>query len=242
MTGEIPEELGNLRNLERLYLSNNELTGPVPPSIEGLVNLQRLLLEVNQITGQIPAWLGNLNNLEALFLFQNQFTGCIPHDLRQVAINDLDTIDLVHCDVLLSGLSISPGALTPKFDPYHTEYSASADATRITVTPVNGYGAAFRFLDADGADILDADDASDGHQIDLAADGATVKVEVISQDQAADHTYTVVVTLDDVISRYDRDANGAIDREEAIAAVVDYFAGLITKDEAIEVILFYFAG
>ncbi len=110
------------------------------------------------------------------------------------------------------------------------------------MTPTNEYSAAFRFLDADDAGIPDADDASDGHQIDMTAGGLTVKVEMVSQDQAADHTYTVVVTLDNVISRYDRDANGVIDREEAIAAVVDYFAGLITKDEAIEVILFYFAG
>ena len=242
LTGELPEELGNLRNLERLYLSNNELTGPVPSSIAGLVNLQRLLLEVNQITGQIPAGLGNLRNLQVLFLFHNQFTGCISHDLRRVAINDLDTIGLVHCDVLLSSLSISPGTLTPKFDPYRTEYSASADTTRITVTPINKYGAGFRFLDTDDAETPDADGALDGHQIDIAAAGATVKVEVVSQDQAASHTYTLVVTLDDVISRYDRDGNGVIDREEAIAAVVDYFAGLITKEEAIEVILLYFAG
>ena len=241
LTGEPPAELGNLHNLERLYLSGNELTGPAPPWVEGFVNLQRLLLDLNQFTGQIPAGLGNLRHLQVLFLFQNQFTGCIPHDLRRVAINDLDTIDLVHCDVLLSGLSISPGALTPKFDPYHTEYSASADATRITVTPTNDYGAAFRFMDADDAEIPDFDDALDGRQVDVAS-GATVKVEVVSQDQAASHTYTVVVTLDDVVSRYDKDGNGVIDREEAIAAVVDYFAGLITKEEAIEVILAYFAG
>ena len=241
LTGEPPAELGNLRNLERLYLSGNELTGPAPPWVEGFVNLQRLLLDLNQFTGQIPAGLGNLRHLQVLFLFQNQFTGCIPHDLRRVAINDLDTIDLVHCDVLLSGLSISPGALTPRFDPYHTEYSASADATRITVTPTNDYGAGFRFLDADDAEIPDSDDALDGRQVDVAS-GATVKVEVVSQDQAASHTYTIAATLDDVVSRYDKDGNGVIDREEAIAAVVDYFAGLITKDEAIEVILAYFAG
>ena len=242
LTGELPEELGNLRNLERLYLSGNELTGPVPPWVEGFVNLQRLLLDLNQFTGQIPGGLGNLHNLQVLFLFQNQFTGCVPHDLRGVAINDLDTIDLVHCDVLLSGLSISPGTLTPRFDPYHTEYSAVADATRVTLTPTNGYGAAFRFIDADDADIPDADDVLDGHQIDVAAAGPTVKVDVVSQDQAASHTYTIAVTLDDVVSRYDKDGNGVIDREEAIAAVVDYFAGLITKEEAIEVILAYFAG
>ena len=242
LTGDPPTELGDLRNLERLYLNGNEFTGPVPPWTEGLINLRHLFLNVNQFTGQIPAWMGNLVNLEQLFLSQNQLTGCIPHNLRGVATSDVGVIDLVHCDVLLSGLSISPGRLTPRFDPYQTEYTASADATRITVTPTNEYGAAFRFLDADDAETTDADDALDGHQIDVPGGGATVKVEVVSQDQAADHTYTVVVTLDDVISRYDRDGNGIIDREEAIAAVVDYFAGLITKEEAIEVIVAYFGG
>ena len=186
LTGEPPAELGKLRNLERLYLSGNELTGPVPSWMEGFLNLRHLFLDLNRFTGQIPSWLGNLSDLEALFLFQNQFTGCIPHDLRGVPINDLDGIDLVHCDVLLSGLSISPGTLTPKFDPYHTDYTASASASRITVTPANEYSAAFRFLEADDAEVPDADSASDGHQIDLAAGGATVKVEVVSQDLAED--------------------------------------------------------
>ena len=242
LSGELPEELGNLRNLERLYLRGNELTGPVPASMEGLVNLRQVLLDVNQLTGQIPAWLGDLNNLQALLLFQNRFTGCIPHELRRVAINDLDTVDLVHCDVLLSGLSISPGRLTPRFDPYHTEYSGSADATRITIAPIGEYDAVFRFLDADDAEVLDADDAADGHQIEVVGGGTMVKVEVTSQDQVASHAYTVVVTLDDIVSRYDRDGNGTIDREEAIDAVEDYFDGLITREEAIDVIVAYFDG
>ena len=42
--------------------------------------------------------------------------------------------------------------------------------------------------------------------------------------------------------RYDRDDNGAIDRDEAIGAVVDYFNGVISKEEAIEVVRVYFAG
>ena len=70
------------------------------------------------------------------------------------------------------------------------------------------------------AELVDADGASSGHQISLAAGDTTVKIKVVSQDQASDHTYTVIVTLEDVISRYDRDGNGAIDRAEAIAAVV----------------------
>ena len=41
---------------------------------------------------------------------------------------------------------------------------------------------------------------------------------------------------------YDADGNEAIDRDEAVAAVVDYFADRITKEEAIAVIRLYFAG
>ncbi len=56
---------------------------------------------------------------------------------------------------------------------------------------------------------------------------------------------TVTVTnvgLAGMAGRYDRDDNGAIDRDEAIAAVVDYFNGVISKEEAIEVVRVYFAG
>ena len=56
---------------------------------------------------------------------------------------------------------------------------------------------------------------------------------------------TVEVTnvgLDGMAGQYDRDDSGAIDRDEAIAAVVDYFNGVISKEEAIEVVRVYFAG
>ncbi len=56
---------------------------------------------------------------------------------------------------------------------------------------------------------------------------------------------TVTVTnvgLDGTAGRYDTDDNGAIDRDEAIAAVVDYFNGVISKEETIEVVRVYFAG
>ena len=50
------------------------------------------------------------------------------------------------------------------------------------------------------------------------------------------------VGLAGMAGRYDRDDNGAIDRDEAIGAVVDYFNGVISKEEAIEVVRVYFAG
>ena len=41
---------------------------------------------------------------------------------------------------------------------------------------------------------------------------------------------------------YDDDGDGSISKDEAITAVIDYFAGDITKEEAIGIILLYFAG
>ena len=54
---------------------------------------------------------------------------------------------------------------------------------------------------------------------------------------------TVAVTnvgLEGMVGQYDKDDNGVIDRDEAIAAAVDYFNGVISKDHAIAVIRVYF--
>ena len=56
---------------------------------------------------------------------------------------------------------------------------------------------------------------------------------------------TVAVTnvgLEGMVGQYDKDDNGVIERDEAIAAAVDYFNGAISKEEAIAVIRVYFAG
>ena len=39
LTGEIPAELGNLANLQSLYLYNNQLTGEIPAELGNLANL-----------------------------------------------------------------------------------------------------------------------------------------------------------------------------------------------------------
>ena len=41
---------------------------------------------------------------------------------------------------------------------------------------------------------------------------------------------------------YDADGNEAIDRDEAVAAIADYFSGVITREEALEVARLYFAA
>ena len=47
---------------------------------------------------------------------------------------------------------------------------------------------------------------------------------------------------DGIWNRYDFNKNGLIERNEALAAVFDYFRGLITKQQALEVVFLYFAS
>ena len=85
LSGPIPTEFGNLANLERLVLRDNQLSGPIPPQLGNLANLRWLWLEDNQLSGPIPAQLGNLANFVTLRLSGNQLSGPIPAQLGNLA-------------------------------------------------------------------------------------------------------------------------------------------------------------
>ena len=55
--------MGNLANLESLWLSRNQLSGEIPPELGNLANLTGLELSSNQLSGEIPTVLDNLANL-----------------------------------------------------------------------------------------------------------------------------------------------------------------------------------
>ena len=200
LAGEIPAELGNLNNLEWLYLSDNQLSGPIPTSLGSLSNLEALSLSQNQLTGPIPPELRNLAYLQRLFLSGNELTGCIPRGLRDVADdnadndpdNDLADLGLPDC-VSLTGLTISPGELTPPFNPDHTDYTAIVGAARVTVTVTHDDDTTQQFLDENDVEIQDADTTLEGHQVDLEPGVTTIKVRVTSRDGRATETYTVEV-------------------------------------------------
>ena len=81
LTGEIPEELGTLTDLDQLVLSSNRLTGAIPDALENLTNLEWLVIGNNELDGEIPAWLGSFANLQYLYLDRNELTGEIPTEL-----------------------------------------------------------------------------------------------------------------------------------------------------------------
>ena len=155
----------------------------------------------------------------------------------RVKSNDLHFLALPFCDVLLSGLTISSEPLYPSFDPYHSAYTTAVGQSRVTVTPANDHNTSFLFLDENDETVRDVDEGLEGHQVDFSADLPTIKIRVVSEDSLASHTYTI----SDLGIRYDANENGVIDRDEVIAAIVDYFDDRITRDETIAVIELYFA-
>ena len=81
LTGSIPSELGNLTNLIRLDLGSNVLEGPIPSELGMLTKLETMDLSGNRLTGSIPEALGNLESLEILDVSNTHLTGCVPEGL-----------------------------------------------------------------------------------------------------------------------------------------------------------------
>jgi len=92
LSGTIPTELGNLSDLQELWLHSNSLSGPIPTELGNLSNLERLWLDGNSLSGPIPAQLDNLSNLQYLYLRSNQLSGPIPTELGN--LSNLEALSL----------------------------------------------------------------------------------------------------------------------------------------------------
>ena len=85
LRGELPAELGGLKQLIRLNLSNNDILGDIPPELGRLSGLRELILSGNAISGRLPGSLGDLRNLELLYLIDNRLSGEIPASLGRLS-------------------------------------------------------------------------------------------------------------------------------------------------------------
>ena len=108
LSGRIPPEMGNLANLQELYLYDNaQLSCIIPPEMGNLTNLRRLAIySIHAIPAifppvwdpvpdplcTIPPELGNLANLEELHLGTGTLTGSIPSELGN--LSNLQRMDL----------------------------------------------------------------------------------------------------------------------------------------------------
>lgn len=82
--GEIPESIGNLKNLTWLYLGGANLKGEIPESVFELRALETLDISSNKISGNFSKSIGKLKNLNKIELFNNNLTGEIPRELANL--------------------------------------------------------------------------------------------------------------------------------------------------------------
>ncbi|XP_008779677.2 receptor kinase-like protein Xa21 [Phoenix dactylifera] len=110
LTGNIPASLGYLKALHQLDMSLNSFSGQIPPSLGNISQLNQLYLEGNILNGTIPTHLGNCKNLQSLDLSHNQLTGPIP--IQILGLSSLsELLDLSH-NVLHGFLPSKIGNLT----------------------------------------------------------------------------------------------------------------------------------
>ena len=81
LSGQLPEDISQLTNLEILNLSDNNISGELPVSLQHLVILKSLNLSHNQLHGNLANIFNSLKNLITLDLSYNNFDGNIPKDL-----------------------------------------------------------------------------------------------------------------------------------------------------------------
>ncbi|XP_074325475.1 uncharacterized protein LOC141663589 isoform X1 [Apium graveolens] len=98
ISGNIPRELFELKELVDLNLGQNILSGPIPVEIGQLSKMQFLSLGINNLSGPVPAELGSLTKLVSLSISSNNFNGNIPTELEKLT-------SLVQLYIDSSGLS-----------------------------------------------------------------------------------------------------------------------------------------
>ncbi|XP_077220690.1 LRR receptor-like serine/threonine-protein kinase GHR1 [Tasmannia lanceolata] len=88
----LPADIGKLQTLQNLSLAGNNFSGSIPDSIGGLVSIQSLDLSRNYLSGPLPSSLTDLRNLVSLNVSYNSFTKGIPSGFEQ--ISTLEVLDL----------------------------------------------------------------------------------------------------------------------------------------------------
>lgn len=94
LSGTLPDEIGNLPNLNSLHLPYNNLKGGIPNSICELVSLEELNLAYNSLTGKIPENIGNLRQLQSLVIYNNKLEGNLPQSIGD--LTELTLLNIQH--------------------------------------------------------------------------------------------------------------------------------------------------
>lgn len=103
--GEIPKEIGKMKNFSMLHLSCNNFSGKLPPEL-GNLPLVVLNISENNFSGEIPSQIGDLKCLQNLDLSYNNISGMFPRSL--IKLNELNKFNISY-NPLITGEVIPIG-------------------------------------------------------------------------------------------------------------------------------------
>ena len=83
-TTHLVVEVGNLKNINSLNVSENNLSGEILTTIGNLLNLENLYMQGNSFEGIIPLSMAWLKGLELLDVSRNNLSRFIPKDLEKL--------------------------------------------------------------------------------------------------------------------------------------------------------------
>jgi hypothetical protein len=177
LSGSIPEMLGKLKNLTRLYLYQNSLTGSIPKELGNLSNLTHLDLNNNSLSGNIPEEIRNLKSLVLLDLSNNKLTGSTPIWASEQALLNMGTA-LYNDNLFDEAATIVPDAETtePETAKVSPETTIEWPSPYNGVTPDASYG-----LEFNNIGVLNSADATIYVCLRIFTDGLSSSVNGVSQ-------------------------------------------------------------
>ena len=106
-SGQIPNEIGNLVSLQRLWIDGNDFSGQIPESLSDLENIYSINISNNQFSGLIPDSICDLgldwsqwDNQVTNGLQNNNFCPPYPDCLSEIDIGYQNTSECVECSNL----------------------------------------------------------------------------------------------------------------------------------------------
>ena len=164
LTGEIPEEIGDLDKLKSLRLQHNNLSGPIPLSIAALTELRTFLFHDNAGICEPPD-----PELQKWMTGKDRLPTCRDDDQKIVFVSDRDTPEEYQSKpnleiYVMNSDGTNQTRLTDNLGP-DTQPAWSPDGTQIAFVSARDHSPNIYVMDADGSNLTRLTDMPDANHL-----------------------------------------------------------------------------